>query len=265
MSNEELAIKIQQGNTELLGTLWDRLFLLVCKKANQFHEYSKGRGGLEIEDLTQIGFLAMVEAAETYNPQLEAKFATWLCIYLRKCFQIASGRLYEDSTGQTRPKDALDCAISLHTPIGNDDEAGELMEIVAAPSSVIDDAEENVWRQQLRCAVNEVLNTLPEDQRRALQLRYWNGLTFEQAAEEMDTTDSAIQALLSKALKTIRNTKRYAHLRPFVDFSYYCGTGLSSYKHTGMSVQERYMLKQERINENTFDSLSAATSRDFSE
>lgn len=251
MSNEELVSKIQQGDTGAIGALWDNVCLLVRKMAVRFHRATDGRGGLEVEDLEQVGFLAMVNATETYNPEKEAKFSTWLCIYLRKYFQEASGRLYQTTNGRLMPRDALDTSVSLNLVLG-DDEDTELMEITEDPTASLDSVDDLIWHEQLRKAVSDVMRELPEDQTAVMRCRFWENLTQEEAGRQLGYDAGAVRRAEDKALRTLGQSRYRKKLLPFYDFSCYSGTGLGAFKNSGASIQERYVMKRERINENMF-------------
>ena len=83
-------------------------------------------------------------------------------------------------------------------------------EIVPAPEP---DAEE------LR-ALPEALEAMPEQQRRALLLREWQGLSYREIAEELEVSQSAVETLLFRARRTLAagleeppKKKRLARLR----------------------------------------------------
>ena len=250
MSNEELVAAIQAGDTSHFGALWDNLYLLVRKMAIRFHRVIGGRGGLEVEDLEQIGFMAMVEAAETFNPHKEAKFATWLCICLRRFFQEASGRLYMDKNGNLRSKDMLDYAVSLDMPLGDDPQSDTLADVVPDPNAIanIEQVEESVWREQLRNAVSDVLLEIEPEQAEVLRCRFWKNQTYIDAAGELGITDQNVRTGEARALRRLRHGRYIAKLRPFFDFNCYSGTGLQAFRSSGMSAQERYLIKQEEAN-----------------
>lgn len=60
--------------------------------------------------------------------------------------------------------------------------------------------------------VRQSLLKLPEDYRRAIRLRYMQGLSAAQTAEQMGRTAGAIQMLLSRAIKALRTEMRTASL-----------------------------------------------------
>lgn len=49
-----------------------------------------------------------------------------------------------------------------------------------------------------------------------------------------------------KAIRALRRLKSAKKIRPFYDFDYCRGTSLGGFRSTGMSVQERYLVMQER-------------------
>lgn len=247
MSNEEMVAAIQEGNTALLESLWNQMQRMVYTFAYRHYTATQGRGGVTVEDLVQIGYLAMMDAIGRYDPA-EAAFSTFLVQYLRKYFQEASGRLYQDKRGVLMPKDTLNVSLSLNITV-DDDEETELMEITADPTAGLESAEEAIWREQLRGAVAEVLQELPEEQSAVLRHRFWDQQTYEQIAGNMGSNTSAVIRTEHKALRVLRQPRHRKRLMPFYDFNYHSGTGLGVFRATGMSVQERYLVMEEDARE----------------
>lgn len=244
MSTDEMVAAIQNGDLGLLEALWERLRRLVHTFAYRYYAATQGRGGVAVEDLEQTGYLAMMDAIPRYNSG-EAAFSTYLVQYLRKYFQAASGRLYKTTSGQLMPKDALNVSVSLNMPI-DDDEETELMEITADPATSWDDIEEVIWREQLRETVAAVLQELPEDQTAVMRCRFWDNLTYEETAGRLGRDTGSVRGAEQKAIRALRQSKNKKRLMPFYDFNYYSGTGLGAFKSSGASVQERYLIRQER-------------------
>ena len=64
MTNEEIAVRIQQGETGLYSLLWERVEKLVTLLAGRYYARSQvicARSGLELEDLIQAGYFAMLD------------------------------------------------------------------------------------------------------------------------------------------------------------------------------------------------------------
>jgi RNA polymerase sigma-70 factor (ECF subfamily) len=53
--------------------------------------------------------------------------------------------------------------------------------------------------------VQELLQTLPEEYRQAVILRYWYEMSYEEIAEAMDTSVSAIKSRLFRARRDLAN------------------------------------------------------------
>jgi len=104
MKKEELALRYQQGQTEVIGALWDAVEKFVRSRAWQFAETLPPERGLTLDDLVQIGFIAVTEAAKTYAPDGGASFLTWLTYHLRNEFIAAAGyrRRHPDPLNDSR-------------------------------------------------------------------------------------------------------------------------------------------------------------------
>lgn len=242
MSNEELVIQIQKGDTGKLEELWEAVRGLSAWRAKQILTALEGKRGVTMDDFMQEGFLALVDAVQTFDPEAGALFSTWFLIHLKKQFWELMGLRTERQS-----KDPINTDFSLDAPIGDED--GDVwLEIVADPhgQDAMVDAEERLWRDQLRATVATVTGDLPEDQREILYRRFWLGQTY---AEAGDGDAGVARNAESKALRRLRRPDKSKHLRPFHDFSFYAGTGLGSFRSSGLSVQERYLMKQEARHE----------------
>ena len=103
VSNEELVAKIQAGSVELMSELWERVERLVKWKAKRVMTVLEGCPGRSVEfaDLYQSGYLAMVEAVDTYDPVTGASFCTWLMYHLKTVFAEVTG--YRTQKGRQEP------------------------------------------------------------------------------------------------------------------------------------------------------------------
>lgn len=246
MSNEELAAEIQAGHTERTGELWAQIENLVRWKANRVTAALEGRGNVEFDDLVQSGYLAMVKAVETYRPESGA-FVTWFMFYLKSEFAAAAG--YRTVAGR---KDPANTARSLDEPLkGGDGEETPLGDIVPDPMAwaAMETVENAIENQQLREALETALDTIPESLSLVLRMRYFDGMTLEEAAEAQHVGREAIRQREAKGLRQLRRPKVLGKLFPFMEFDYYKGTGLNSFRYSGASVQERYLLFEEKHRE----------------
>ena len=131
MTNEELAICIQNGESGLTSQLWDGMRGLVCLLSNRFYVQQRERcdaAGVTVDDLTQEGFLALLDAVKAYNPDDGYKLSAFLRFPLLNRFKAATGGR------ENHRKDPLNNFTSLDAPI-SDDGDGILADTV--PSSPI--------------------------------------------------------------------------------------------------------------------------------
>lgn len=97
--------------------------------------------------------------------------------------------------------------------------------------------------------VESAMLTVPKKYREILHLRYWEGLTLEDIGQQCGVSKERIRQMENKGIRVLRQPRNACYLRPFVDFDFYCGTGLGAFQHTGMSIQERYLVMEEEARE----------------
>lgn len=248
MSNEDLVAAIQAGAPERIGELWEQVKGLVAWKARHIMTALDLRGsscGVEFDDLYQSGYLALVAAAESYSPESGA-FSTWFMYHLKTAFAEATG--YRTKTGRNEP---VNNALSLDEPLTDEADSGLFGDLIPDPkaSATMLSIEEKLWREQLHEALEAALAALPEQNADVLRLRYYQGLTLAETGERKGTTAERVRQMENKAIRQLQKPGVACHLRPFYDFDFYCGTGLGAFQHTGMSIQERYLVIEEERKE----------------
>jgi RNA polymerase sigma-70 factor (ECF subfamily) len=135
------------------------------------------------EEIVQETFLRAYDRAETFREG--ARVSTWL-------YRICANLSY-DYLRAKRYRDA----VSLETRLRGDEGAGdELGDRLPAPG--VTPAEE-AGRNEIRDAVRELMDGLPERERTVLILRHYEGMTFERIAEAMELTSRTVQNCLRRA------------------------------------------------------------------
>lgn len=246
MSNEELVAEIQAGAVELMGQLWEQVERLVKWKANHIMtalEGCPGRG-VEFEDLYQSGYLSMVAAVNSYDPAAGASFSTWFMYYLKKVFGETTG--YRTQKGREEP---LNHALSIEAPLSDDANAGVFGDVIQDPKGMatLEAVEEQEFHKQLREVLEAALADIPKKYADVLRMKYYQGLTLSEIGEKFDVAAERVRQMENKGIRFLRKPKTASNLYAFYDFDFYSGTGISAFQHTGMSIQERYlMLEDER-------------------
>lgn len=244
MSNEELALRIQQGEQDKLGELWGQVEKFVSMQAGKMARHLDGFGGVTEEDLYQAGFLALVEAVETFGPG-QAGFLTWLGYHLKRAFAQAAGY-------RSVKRDALDFAADLDAPLPEVDNL-TLADAIEAPEAAqsFEEVERRVWLEELRRTLDEALEGLPEKQRETVTAHYYQGKTFREIAEEYGVSLEGARQYERKAFAALRRNRHKNRLADFVEerTPYYLRVGASRFNTTGSSAVEEIVLLRERLRE----------------
>jgi RNA polymerase sigma-70 factor, ECF subfamily len=134
------------------------------------------RDPLEAEDAAQEVFLKVYENAHRFEPK--ASVAAWLHrITANHCLNQLRRR---------RPQESLD------------------QEDAAAPPDPGATPLEALEERDLNQRLEELLNNLPENQRRALVLKRFAGLSYQEIGTELDLSPQAVDGLLKRARQTLK-------------------------------------------------------------
>lgn len=243
MSNEELAIQIQAGNRDLMPELWEKVERFVTMKA---YKIPLNGDTVERKDLLQAGYLALESAVADYDSEGGYAFLTCLGYHLKTQFAIATR-----FRSERQKRETLAGALSLDAPVNDEGNASTLMYFQEdlSGAEALESVEEKIYQAQLRETMEMALEAIPPQSRDVLRLRYYQGQTLAEIAEAQGTTPERVRQKESKALRQLRKPSIACHLRPFHDFDFYCGTGLGAFQHSGMSIQERYLVLEEEARE----------------
>ena len=143
------------------------------------------------EELTQEVFLQVYRWQERYEPR--AKFSTWL-------FKIAHNHcLNEVRKGEYRVShESLDSQI---------DHEGEERER-DLPDTNPRKGDDVLAAKQAADRIQKILRRLPESQRSALTLSRFEGLSYQEVAEVLGTTEKAVKSLVFRATQSLREGLR---------------------------------------------------------
>ena len=143
----------------------------------------------------------------------------------------------------------MNTATSLERPVQPDEpDGGTLGELVpdSRAADSIENVEESVYHEQLHKAIDGAISELPPDNAQVLRLRYWDDMTLSAVGEVMGKSPERTRQMESKGIRELRKSRT---LHRFIDFDMYRGTGLGAFRLSGSSIQEQYILKQERREE----------------
>jgi len=204
MTNEELVLMVQGGDSEALLMLWHQVERLVISQARRW----AGFGGTTTEDLCQSGFIALLRAVDTYDPG-KAKFSTYLFPILQTEFAITTGQ----RTTRTQ-RDLLHSAISLDTPLTDDDDDANFGDIIPDPAA--ETAFLAVEHDDLHNALKAALNTLQPEERNVIYARYFQDHTQAEIAAAEGISRNAVCQREQKAMMRLRHPSRSKMLMAYL-------------------------------------------------
>jgi RNA polymerase sigma-70 factor, ECF subfamily len=134
------------------------------------------RDPLEAEDALQEVFLKVYEHAHRFEPK--ATVSAWLHrITANHCLNLLRRR---------HPHDSLD-----------EEDAPLVPDVGATPLQALEE-------QDLHRRLEQLLDALPENQRRALVLKRFAGLSYQEIAAEMGLSPQAVDGLLKRARQSLK-------------------------------------------------------------
>ena len=212
-----------------MGQLWNMVKGFIASRAYSYSlRFSPGI--VEVDDLIQEGFFSVCEALETYRPDGGRAFLPYLDFYLRKRWR----RLY----GLDKPE-PLNMAQSLDAPIYEGEDA-LLIDTIPdeAAEEAFSRADDGIVNGQLRQALDSALDSVPNGD--VVRRRYFKGEKGQEIARDMGISPADVYRMERAAIRHLQRGPFTSRLR---DFDFYHGTGFEAWKSTGMSIQERYIIK----------------------
>jgi RNA polymerase sigma-70 factor (ECF subfamily) len=175
LSDEALIAQLRERNTQAFGMLYDRHSRVAFGLA-----YRMLGDPSAAEDIVQEAFLSLWRQAESFQPE-RAAARTWL---LSIVHHRAIDRLRRASTREEVPEAAVE---------GTQDQVDESID-VEHQVGVSLDAEQ----------VRKALGSLPTDQRHAIELAYFGGLSHSEIARKLGVPIGTVKGRLRIGLQKMR-------------------------------------------------------------
>ena len=176
--------RVRDGEMEAFQVLFSKYSGALVKFAYRFLG-SRDRA----EEVAQTAFLQLFRARKRYKPK--ARFATFL-------YRIASNLCLNE----LRRFDYSGKIDSLDIPEDPDSAGASYAERLPDPDTP-GPAQRLVCRE-IAAEVKKVLKDLPPNQRMALLLSRVDGFSYQEVAESLDTSVSAVKSLIFRATATLR-------------------------------------------------------------
>jgi RNA polymerase sigma-70 factor (ECF subfamily) len=179
-SSEELMVRIAEGDEEAFEILVNRHQTSIL---NFIYRFIGDR--TQAEDFAQEVFLRVWQAAKTYRP--EAKFTTWI-------YRITANLCVNELKSARRKK-----WFSFHQ---SDDDSGSTIEETLSDSAP--SAEDLLLEKERSRQISDALQSLPDNQRMAMVLKRYDGLSYAEIAQIIGCSVSAVESLLVRAKRTLQ-------------------------------------------------------------
>jgi RNA polymerase sigma-70 factor (ECF subfamily) len=151
------------------------------------------QGKLDPSDVVQETLLKAHQALPQFHGENDAEMAAWLRAILTNALTDAVRRFQAGARNMELER-SLQAAL--------EESSSRLEAWLAAEQSSPD---ERAMRQEQLLDLAHAVAQLPEDQRRAVELRYLKGFTVAEVASQMDRTKEAVAKLLMRGLARLRS------------------------------------------------------------
>ncbi len=177
-TDSQLVKRVQKGDKRAFD-------LLVIKYQHKIlglvSRYIKDRN--EVEDVAQEAFVKAYRALPKFRG--DSAFYTWL-------YRIAINTAKNYLVAQNRRPPNSDIDVADADYIG----AGTVLQDIETP-------ENNLFRDELKRAVEHAIKGLPEDLKTAVTLREYDGLSYEEIADIMDCPVGTVRSRIFRAREAI--------------------------------------------------------------
>lgn len=177
MTDSQMIREIKEGNTELYSELMRRYQRKIL--AFVYHMLKSAHLELLAEDLCSETFYKAFRSLHSFR-EVDASFSTWL-------YTIARNTVLSELRKQRSGNISLD--ESGYVPVASSE---------AVP-------EQAVLRSEKVGMVREAINNLPEKQRSALILREYDQLDYQEIANILGQSVSAVKSLLFRARTSVKS------------------------------------------------------------
>lgn len=175
MSDEDLVGLIIKGDKQAYQILVQRYLNKIWRLSMSILKDEQ-----EAEDAVQDVFLTLWKSLKTWDPQGKAKFSTWIYrVSFNKCIDIK--RKHKPSTG------------------------AEDNDIVSKDQTQY----QELLQKQLSEKLTSILKHLPDSQRSALLLFYYEELSVKEISVKLDRSEQSIRSLLKRGRATLKEKMQY--------------------------------------------------------
>lgn len=218
-----------------LTALWEQNKALICTTVHRFaSQYDITSRGYTTADIEQECYFIFCDMVKAYDSSKPYKFTA----YLEYCTKNHLNGIF-GNRNKAKSYDLLNTASSLDVPL-TDDDGLTLADIIPdETSNEIDEAEHDVFIQQVKESLDGALNTLETAQRDCIVMNYYNGLTVAETGKLLNMTREQARRNISKGFAKLRRNDELKRFKSEIVSAYaYRHIGYTSFMNIG-SLPER--------------------------
>lgn len=190
MTNEEIVIRIQDGETELYPLLWDKTKLLLFKIMRSKTFNTRLPTHITVEDLEQEMFFALCKAVNYFDREKGLLFTSYLTYPV---LTVLRDTIFCDKSTVKET--------SFNEPINDVGEKEKWSTVIDAKS---EQAFFDIEISEIQIKVRAAVAALPERQRAAVSLYFFHGSTLSEIAEQLQVNTLRAGQIINTALRTLR-------------------------------------------------------------
>lgn len=248
ISNEELATRIQKGETELIPQLWEQVERFVYLKAVDTVNALKRKSAVfDADDLTQSGYFAMLEAVKLWDSTAERSFISYFTLHLKNAFAETGG--WKTSKQKREWETTI---ISLDAPIDEESDA-TLADIIPDTRNDFEALDEAIFRENFCDELYAAIDELPKDQAEIVRGIFLKGISATKLAKEKGVSRTYIHHLKRDGLRTLQAKIMLmppaSALRRYVDerTRWHYSVGIKQFTATRTSSVEKIVLERDAL------------------
>ncbi len=186
MSDEMLAKQAKNGDDQALTALIDRYIPLVRTRACAF-----SGNGLEAEDLSQEGMIALLKAVRNYREDAAGNFKTFATVCV-------NNKLSSALTAYMREKNA---PMRGYVSLSEEDSLGG---ILAVPDLQSDPESLLIHSEEARARNHRIETLLSPFERQVLKL-YLSSFSYDEMSRQLGSSTKAVDNALQRVRRKLRN------------------------------------------------------------
>jgi RNA polymerase sigma-B factor len=203
--------------------------------ACRYYWAAEKRNDIDLDDLQQAAYLGIMRARKAYDPE-KATFGTYAGFYARYEIRALLGIM---------DRKMPPVLLSLDEPL-NDETEDTRLDMVADES--IPDPDDALIAEDLRQTVRDAVNRLQEEQREVIALRFFEGLTYQETAAQMQIPQIKAKQIYNNAKRNLRHDR---YLRALAEVNrntnYMRHVGVMQFNNTMTSAVEDIVMWRERM------------------